>query len=98
MTNRAGGEQGRGSTGSSFDRAAQPLSRLMAGDGRRKAARASAQITSECVRSDEPAFKQRFETCPQPPLTELREHQRHIVVVLGDEPAYPQCLIERLAD
>ena len=34
----------------------------------------------------------------QPPLAELREHQRHVVVVARDAAADAQRLIERLAD
>ena len=34
----------------------------------------------------------------QPPLAQLREHQRHVVVVAREAAADPQRLVERLAD
>ena len=50
------------------------------------------------MRRDEPPIEQRRDAAAQPPLAQLREHQRHIVVVSRDAAADAERLVERLAD
>src|SRR5437667_10654458 len=61
-------------------------------------ARAALQKPSQRLWRHEPAVEQRADACPQPPLAELCEHQRHIVVVGRHRTANPKRLIERIAD
>ena len=64
----------------------------------RQVARALLQKPAQRMRRDEPPIEQRRDAGAQPPLAELREHQRHIVVVARDAAADAERLIERLAD
>ena len=77
---------------------AQPCGGRLAGAGGRQIARSLLQKPAQRVRRDEPAIEQRRDAGAQAPLAELREHQRHIVVVARDAAADPQRLVERLAD
>ena len=56
------------------------------------------EIAAQHLRRDEPPVEQRGDPDAQPPLPELREHQRHVIVVSRDGAADAKRPIERFAD
>ena len=77
---------------------AQPRRRAARTPSRGQIARPLLQEPAQRVRRDQPPIQQRRDAGAQPPLAELREHQRHVVVVARQGAADAQRLIERLAD
>ncbi len=60
--------------------------------------RTARQVTPQRFRRDEPPIDQRRQAGSEPPLSELREHERDVVVLLRDAAADSERLGQRLAD
>ena len=81
-------------------RSRMPLSRSAARAARDRGGQIrgpSREVPAQRVRRDETTVEQRRNAGSKPPLPELCEHQRDIVVVTRETAADPQGLIERLA-
>jgi hypothetical protein len=77
---------------------AKPVRRATARDSRRQISRTAFQVPPQRIVRNQPAIEQRAQPVAQTPLSQLREHQRDIVVIPRDPPADPKRLIERLVD